>query len=332
MTNFATSELGEPERSRWHGRVFVVALLVVAALGTSVAFASWLASGTGSGSAKARVAQPLTTLSATASPTLYPGGTGDFVITIGNPNPYPVTVTSISANGPITSDHEGCDAPTHGVSFTDQTGVFPVPANGSATFTLAAAVAMADTSPEACQGATFTIPVKLSGGSGTTPPTTTTTTTTTTTGTSPPGTFAANNETDTAAEADFCNVQFPPSITGPAGLPIPPIFGRVYEPGLTTASSPSSIVAQLGYGPANTDPRTASGWTWVSALFNAQPNGTDDEYRVILTVPTPGSYSYSYRFSIDGITATYCDLDGAGSNPGLTFDLTQLGVLTVNAT
>jgi hypothetical protein len=65
----------------------------------------------------------------------------------------------------------------------------------------------------------------------------------------------------------------------------------------------------------------------VSAQYNAQPNPTDDEYQAILTVPTPGSYSYSYRFSIDGNTATYCDLDGAGSSPGHTFDATQLGVL-----
>ena len=47
--------------------------------------------------------------------------------------------------------------------------------------------------------------------------------------------------------------------------------------------------------------------------------------------PVPGTFSYAYRFSIDGTTATYCDLDGAGSNAGRTFDPTKLGVLIVKS-
>ena len=52
------------------------------------------------------------------------------------------------------------------------------------------------------------------------------------------------------------------------------------------------------------------------------------------TAPAAGSYRYVYRFSLDqGVSWTYCDNNqgdsGAGSNPGLTFDLENEAVLTV---
>ena len=129
--------------------------------------AAWTATGSGSGSAKATTAQALSTVdvSATTTPQLYPGGTGDVKITIHNPNPYPVQVTNINGNGAITSDKgAACDAST-GVTYTDQSGTFDVPASGDASFTLAGAVAMSNASDNSCQGAVFTIPVSLSGAS-----------------------------------------------------------------------------------------------------------------------------------------------------------------------
>jgi hypothetical protein len=63
--------------------------------------------------------------------------------------------------------------------------------------------------------------------------------------------------------------------------------------------------------------------------------GRADEY--MATFPAPavnGStvYEYTYRFSLDdGLTWTYCDLSGAGSNDGLVFDPDDLGIMTVSA-
>ncbi len=148
-------------------RITVGAVLTGTLLAASVAFAAWTATGSGSGSAKATTAQALSTVdvSATTTPQLYPGGTGDVKIKIQNPNPYPVRVTNINGNGAITSDKgAACDAST-GVTYTDQTGTFDVPASGDATFTLAGAVAMSNASDNSCQGAIFTIPVSLSGAS-----------------------------------------------------------------------------------------------------------------------------------------------------------------------
>ena len=143
---------------------------------TSLVFAAWLTSGSGSATAKAGSSQAISTLDASASTsaTLYPGVSGDATIRISNPNGFAVRVTGVSLNGAnsdITPDgsHSGCSP--SGVSFTNQTGLtVDVPAksggtNGTATATLTGAVSMSNASVDACQGATFTIPVTLAGGS-----------------------------------------------------------------------------------------------------------------------------------------------------------------------
>lgn len=156
--------------------IIVAFAAIAAATAASLVYAAWTSNGTGSGYAKAGTAQALTTVDASASTTatLYPGATGDVVLTVSNPNSYPVRVTSVSlrgTNGDITADsgHSGCT--TTGVSFVNQSGLsIDVPAksgstNGTATATLTGAATMSNASLDACQGAVFTIPVSLSGQS-----------------------------------------------------------------------------------------------------------------------------------------------------------------------
>jgi hypothetical protein len=156
-------------------------VLALAATGTAViisasVLAAWLSSGSGSAYSKAGSSQAISTLDASASTsaTLYPGVSGDATVKISNPNPFAVRVTAVSLNGnnsDITADsgHASC-SPT-GVSFTNQTGLsIDVPAesggtNGTTTATLSGAVSMSSSSADACQGATFTIPVNMSGAS-----------------------------------------------------------------------------------------------------------------------------------------------------------------------
>ena len=153
---------------RWFRRITAGSLLFGIIAVTAVAYAAWTASGSGQGYAKAGTAQLLTTVdvSATTPATLYPSGTGNVLLRINNPNPYPVRVTTVNGNGTITSDKGGaCDAAT-GVTFTNQSGLtLDVPASSAATFTLTGAVAMSNASDNTCQGAVFTIPVSLSGAS-----------------------------------------------------------------------------------------------------------------------------------------------------------------------
>ena len=131
--------------------------------------------------------------------------------------------------------------------------------------------------------------------------------------------------------ADFVNLQFPGSMTATAGEPTSLVYGRIYEAGVTEAAGgASSVTAQLGYGPAGSDPRTSTDWIWVPATFLFQ-SGNEDEYQASLTVGTAGTYAYTYRFGInngvDPVVYTYADLNGAGNS--LSFDPTQLGTLTV---
>lgn len=149
-------------------RVISVGAALVALAAAGLVYAAWTTSGSGSGTAKATSAQALTTVDASATTTasLYPGANGNVTIRISNPNPYPVRVTSVTGNGAITADagHPGCV--TTGVSFTNQTNqTIDVSANGQTEVTLNNAASMSNASDNGCQGATFTIPVSLSGAS-----------------------------------------------------------------------------------------------------------------------------------------------------------------------
>jgi hypothetical protein len=145
-------------------KVIMGAALAGVVFVSTLAFAEWLASGAGEGYARAGTVQPLTTESATAAASLYPGTTGDLVLRVHNPNPFPVTVTSVTPNGTITSDDAACDAAGHGVTFAGFTGNLPLGAGATETFTLPDVLAMALTSANECQGALFTVPVSLNGG------------------------------------------------------------------------------------------------------------------------------------------------------------------------
>lgn len=142
----------------------VVTAVALTGLG-STAYALWTTNGTGSVTTSASTAQALTASPVTVtSGLLYPGATADATITVDNPNPYAVTITSV-AGGRATSDKgAACDAST-GVAFATQSGSFVVPAGGSRTLTLPHAVSMSNASDTSCQGAVFTLPVTLVGAS-----------------------------------------------------------------------------------------------------------------------------------------------------------------------
>ena len=124
----------------------------------------------------------------------------------------------------------------------------------------------------------------------------------------------------------------PASLTVSGGDTMP-IFGQVFEAGLTESpGAASTIVAQLGYGATGSDPAGNPGWIWVDALFNTQ-SGNNDEYVATIDSAslTAGKYSYTYRFgvSVNGqapLDWTYADLDGSGNG----FAVDQLGVMTVD--
>ena len=161
MTLRAALRIIAADRARLCLALAAVAVLLTAAL----TFGSWaVGSSAGNGYSKAVTAQNVTLSDASASTTaqLYPGGTGDLVIKVTNPNVFTVTVTSVTGAGTITSDKgAACNAST-GVTFTNATGLSQaVPAGQTVTFSVAGKVAMSTASDNSCQGALFTVPVSV---------------------------------------------------------------------------------------------------------------------------------------------------------------------------
>jgi hypothetical protein len=144
----------------------VMTVLVLGVVG--LVYAAWTTNGSGSGYAKAGTSQALTTIdvSASTTATLYPGATGNVLLKVNNPNSYPVRVTAVTGNGAVTADSGHAACVTTGVTFTDQLAqTIDIAASSQTQVTLTGAAKMSNASDNGCQGATFTIPVSLTGAS-----------------------------------------------------------------------------------------------------------------------------------------------------------------------
>ena len=195
------------KRERSRRRKLVFALFgALAAAGLAYAVTNWAVglSGGSSGEGQSGSVSNLT-ITAVASPAatnlLFPGGNGDVVVTIANPNPYPVTVTAVNlptnltyATGYTTSalstTQAGCLAATPsdviwnystGSSGSSHTLTTPLivgaslNANNPLTVTLTNDASMTTAAPAACESTFFSMPsltgVSATGG-GATPTTT----------------------------------------------------------------------------------------------------------------------------------------------------------------
>lgn len=140
-------------RRRYVRRGVIVFAVVGAALSSGVAYAAWTSSGAGSATTKAGTAQaPVVTGGAVTTGLLYPNSTGDAVVTVANPNPYPVKVVSVALVPGSTL--------TCALGFTTKAPMTQVNAGGSAVVPLTGAVSMGDAA-DTCQGKEFTIPVTV---------------------------------------------------------------------------------------------------------------------------------------------------------------------------
>ncbi len=128
----------------------------------------------------------------------------------------------------------------------------------------------------------------------------------------------------------WCNVQFPPTLTGAAGVDAGPIYGQVYWAGVTNnGGNPASILAEVGLGPTGSDPTLPdAGWSWWPAVYNPSclDCGNNFEYFGYVVPAAAGSFDYVTRFSADdGGYWTACSLDG----PWVEGGVNDAGVLTV---
>jgi hypothetical protein len=178
-----------------------VAGIVLAGAGAYAA-TNWVV-GLSAGSSGQGQSATISNLSITAvsspSPTnlLYPGGIGDVVVTIANPNPYPVTVTAVQlptnttyatgyTSSALTTTQTGCLAATPsavtwnyatGTSGSSHTLTTPLTvgasgqSNNPLVVTLTNDASMGSTSPSACANTYFSLPaltgVTATGGAAT---------------------------------------------------------------------------------------------------------------------------------------------------------------------
>ena len=168
----------------------IVSAIVGMALvgGGAYAATNWVVGLTAGSSAEGQSATIANlTISAVASPSatnlLFPGGNGDVVATITNPNPYPVTITGVNlptnttyAGGFTTSAlstaQTGCSSSTSDVIWNYSTATsgsahtlttpLTVAANGSLTATFTNDASMTAAAPAAC-AATFFSMASLTG-------------------------------------------------------------------------------------------------------------------------------------------------------------------------
>lgn len=127
---------------------------------------------------------------------------------------------------------------------------------------------------------------------------------------------------------DWCGLQGPLTLDVILGRTSDAVYGQVYEPGVTPGSGQGSgISAQAGFGPEGSDPSAApQGWAWVDADYNAAgPQGNNDEYMATFQPTQTGTFSFVYRFSLNGGPWTYCDSDGGTFEPG------KAGTMTVTS-
>ena len=137
-----------------------VAALAVAAAATA-AVAEWSSTATGTGSAQSTHDSPSHITASVFAPDLFPGATDSVSVTLDNPNPYPVIVTSISsgssgAQGNCTAGTVTSDAVNGSPAVVQADGsTTTIAAAGSGTYQLT--THMVGGADNSCQGLSFSL-------------------------------------------------------------------------------------------------------------------------------------------------------------------------------
>jgi hypothetical protein len=144
-------------------RSIAITATVGALVGAGVAFAAWTSQGTGTGTATAGSATNLVITQTGTATGLYPTGQVSVPFTVKNTNPYSVTLaTAKASNFTVDAGHSGCLVSA--ISGVDLT-LSDVLTTGSTSAAKNMVIKMDNTAVDACQGATFTFDIKVTGAS-----------------------------------------------------------------------------------------------------------------------------------------------------------------------
>jgi hypothetical protein len=99
---------------------------------------------------------------------LAPGGTGNLTVTVTNEYDFPILITQVTpGSGNIVADDEhreaGCTAPAVSMTRPRFTVSWDVARNTVGAFTIPDGLFMNHSTQRACRGATFTVPVQVTG-------------------------------------------------------------------------------------------------------------------------------------------------------------------------
>jgi hypothetical protein len=166
------SKASDMRKRKLDRRSKVILSLAAAAavlVNAGAAYAYWKLNGAGTGVAVAGTAIELKLQGRSDdSRPLYPGGTTNLTVAVTNQNDFPIRITSVApGGGAVTADaahREGGCRSTGVVIAADVLPVsWEVPRNTIGVFTVPDGLKMTNNSDSACQGATFTIPVRATG-------------------------------------------------------------------------------------------------------------------------------------------------------------------------
>jgi len=111
----------------------------------------------------------------------------------------------------------------------------------------------------------------------------------------------------------WANFQWPPSMTHviSAVNRTDTAYGQVWIDGATSQPGKTpGLLAQLGFGPAGSDPAGNPDWVWTEATFNVDA-GNNDEFAASMLPEAVGSYDCLFRYSTtNGRDWLYADLNG----------------------
>ncbi|WP_250027615.1 hypothetical protein [Paractinoplanes maris] len=99
--------------------------------------------------------------------TLQPGATGDLVVAVTNDNGFPIKITSLAPGGRVVADpqHEKAGCRITGVRLSEPTFevLWEVGRNSIGAYNVPGGLTMRRGADAACKGATFTVPVRVTG-------------------------------------------------------------------------------------------------------------------------------------------------------------------------
>ena len=149
------------------GLALVVAALALG-LGAGAAYAYFVAGGSGTGSGAIDSPAGITVTAATGAADLIPGGTGAVYFTLGNPNSFSSSFSSVTSASVVSSSSGSCPIGNLSVAQTLPYSISPLVVGANSTSgaeSISDFVQLASTAPNACQGATFTVSLTLTGNS-----------------------------------------------------------------------------------------------------------------------------------------------------------------------